>query len=235
MDDANDPNNLNAQEYIGSVEFQMHQVVTSINQTYSAKVHNPSRKNNGTLHITGEEKQRTSGSQTAMVKLEGFITQETGPVFYIVWKFLSPGKFKPVYKSEIKSQDRGKQNWNEFSIDLHNLCSDDKGQEVKLDFFKSSTDGNHKLLGTTHTSVQELIDGQKQMQFKGQIIEVVKFELVKSTNFLEYVFGGCEINLNIAIDFTLSNGDPREADSLHCQDMNKNEYVQAIKAVGEIL
>ena len=54
------------------------------------------------------------------------------------------------------------------------------------------------------------------MVFKAQNIEVTKFEIVKSTNFLEYVFGGCEINLNIAIDFTLSNGDPREADSLHC-------------------
>lgn len=103
MDDENDQNNLKAQEYIGSVEFQMHQVVTAINQTHSSKVHNPSRKNNGTLHITGEEKQRNGGSQTAVIKLQGFITQETGPVFFIVWKFLSPGKYKPVYKSEIKS------------------------------------------------------------------------------------------------------------------------------------
>jgi hypothetical protein len=73
------------------------------------------------------------------------------------------------------------------------------------------------------------------LTFKGQGVEVVNFKLVRSTNFLEYVFGGCEINLNIAIDFTLSNGDPRENDSLHCQDMNRNEYIQAIKAVGEIL
>jgi hypothetical protein len=53
----------------------------------------------------------------------------------------------------------------------------------------------------------------------------MKFEVVKSVNFLEYVFGGCEINLNVAIDFTLSNGDPRENDSLHNKNFNKNEYV----------
>jgi hypothetical protein len=58
---------------------------------------------------------------------------------------------------------------------------------------------------------------------------------VKTANFLEYVFGGCDINLSVAIDFTLSNGDPREPDSLHCPDPRKNEYIQAIKAVGEIL
>ena len=31
MDDDKQPNNLKAQEYIGSVEFQLHQVVTAIN------------------------------------------------------------------------------------------------------------------------------------------------------------------------------------------------------------
>jgi hypothetical protein len=156
-------------------------------------------------------------------------------LFFLVWKQLSPGKYKPVYKSEIKSADRGKQTWNEFTSDLHNLCSDDKDREVKIDFFKSSSDGNHKLLGTTYTSVQELIDGQREMDFKGNSIKVSKFEIVRSTNFLEYVFGGCEINLSIAIDFTLSNGDPREHDSLHNSSMSKNEYVQAIRAVGDIL
>lgn len=86
----------------------MHQVVTALNQTFSAKVQNPSRQKNGTLHITGEEKKRSAGSQTAVIKLEGNISQESGPVFFIMWKFMSPGKYKPVYKSEIKSQQRGK-------------------------------------------------------------------------------------------------------------------------------
>ena len=53
--------------------------------------------------------------------------------------------------------------------------------------------------------------------------------------FLEYVFGGCEINLILAIDFTLSNGDPKDRDSLHYFDLNKNEYLQAIQSVGTIL
>lgn len=37
-------------------------------------------------------------------------------------------------------------------------------------------------------------------------------------SFLEYVFGGCEMDLSIAIDFTLSNGDPRQPNSLHFFD-----------------
>ncbi len=52
---------------------------------------------------------------------------------------------------------------------------------------------------------------------------------------MQYVFGGCDINLAIAIDFTLSNGNPTDKDSLHYFDLNKNEYLQAIQSVGTIL
>jgi hypothetical protein len=47
----------------------------------------------------------------------------------------------------------------------------------------------------------------------------------RTHSFLEYVFGGCEIDLTMAIDFTLSNGDPRSRDSLHFFDPNRNQYL----------
>ena len=57
----------------------------------------------------------------------------------------------------------------------------------------------------------------------------------RTHSFLEYVFGGCEVDLSIAVDFTLSNGDPRSRDSLHFFDPAKNQYLQAIQSVGSIL
>lgn len=53
--------------------------------------------------------------------------------------------------------------------------------------------------------------------------------------FLNYIFGGCEINLAVAIDFTLSNGDPRARNSLHNAELAKNQYYQALRSVGDIL
>jgi len=123
-----------------------------------------------------------------------------------------------------------------MSISQDMLCQeDDLDQEIKIDFYRSSTAGNHKLLGTCYFTINDLTNGLKNLEYKKNTIEIVKFESLKSVNFLEYVFGGCEINLNIAIDFTLSNGDPREHDSLHCKDYKRNEYIQAIRAVGDIL
>ena len=66
-------------------------------------------------------------------------------------------------------------------------------------------------------------------------LNLVKLEIKQRHSFLEYVFGGCQIGLTVAIDFTLSNGAPSQPSSLHYLDMNRNEYLKAIKSVGNIL
>ena len=103
-------------------------------------------------------------------------------------------------------------------IDTETLCSQDPGQEIKIDFFRSETSGDHKHLGIIYTSLNELKEGKTNYSFKNSQVRIQNFQLQRKTNFLEYVFGGCKINLSIAIDFTLSNGKPNTPGSLHCQD-----------------
>lgn len=58
--------------------------------------------------------------------------------------------------------------------------------------------------------------------------KLADLQFQRRNTFLDYVFGGCEISLSLAIDFTLSNGDPNDPKSLHFFDPTKNEYLQAI-------
>ena len=60
-------------------------------------------------------------------------------------------------------------------------------------------------------------------------------KIEREHSFLDYVIGGCQIDLSIAIDFTLSNGNPRDPSSLHYFDPQRNQYLKAIRAVGDIL
>jgi hypothetical protein len=53
--------------------------------------------------------------------------------------------------------------------------------------------------------------------------------------FLDYVSGGCELNIITAIDFTGSNGDPRKPGTLHHLGSAKNDYEKAISAIVGIL
>jgi len=69
---------------------------------------------------------------------------------------------------------------------------------------------------------------------KGGSVVFKKAEIMKRHTFLDYVLGGCEINLSVAIDYTLSNKDPRDPKSLHCADLSRNQYYQALTSVGQI-
>jgi hypothetical protein len=87
------------------------------------------------------------------------------------------------------------------------------------------TSGDHKILGTTYTSLGDLKEGKREISFKGDNkATFVEFEVKRDTSFLEYVFGGCNINLSIAIDFTLSNGYTSSPKSLHTSDLKNNQY-----------
>ena len=54
-------------------------------------------------------------------------------------------------------------------------------------------------------------------------------------SFLSYIFNGLQLALTIAIDFTLSNGEPTNPSSLHYYDQSTNQYLNAITTVGKIL
>jgi hypothetical protein len=55
--------------------------------------------------------------------------------------------------------------------------------------------------------------------------------------FTDYIQGGCELNLSVAIDFTGSNGDPRTPGTLHYfhPDGQLNDYEKAITSIATIL
>ena len=59
----------------------------------------------------------------------------------------------------------------------------------------------------------------------------------RGASFVDYISGGCELNVAVAIDFTGSNGDPRMPGTLHhiSADGSRNDYEKAIAAIVSIL
>jgi hypothetical protein len=82
--------------------------------------------------------------------------------------------------------------------------------------FEYSSSGKHKNVGKFYFDYGEL-KGSAPVQptsSKGQIF-ISSIEIHKKQSFLDYIFGGCQVGLTVAIDFTASNGLPNNPNSLH--------------------
>ena len=64
-------------------------------------------------------------------------------------------------------------------------------------------------------------------------------KVAERQNFLDYVYGGCEINLSVAIDFSINNKVATNPCSLHFsidgKESNANQYLLAIKSAVTVM
>ena len=115
-----------------------------------------------------------------------------------------------------------------MQVGATDLCKDNIEAEIKIEFFRSVSSGKHKNLATVNTITLAQLkegNGEYQMNKAAGTLSLQNLKVERTHSFLEYVFGGCEVDLSIAIDFTLSNGDPRQHDSLHFFDPQRNQYL----------
>lgn len=71
IDDFSENAPLNRQEYIGELEFMLHEIVTQKDQTLKRALNNAGKPNgnNGEIYITGEE-QKEKNNEIAEIMLE---------------------------------------------------------------------------------------------------------------------------------------------------------------------
>ncbi|XP_006635592.1 copine-4 isoform X2 [Lepisosteus oculatus] len=142
--------------------------------------------------------------------------------------------------------------WKTFKVSLNSLCSGDHDRKLKCIVWDWDSNGKHDFIGEYHTTFKEMrgaMDG-RQMQWEcinpkykvkkknyknSGIVILNQCKIHKMHSFLDYIMGGCQIQFTVAIDFTASNGDPRNSCSLHyIHPYQPNEYLKALVAVGEI-
>lgn len=124
---------------------------------------------------------------------------------------------------------------------------------MKIEILDCGKAGKHVFMGQLETTVRAMV-ASKGIPF--DIIDTIKKAkkgihyinsgtfyvsncyIEENPSFMDFIIGGCEICLEVAIDFTASNGTPNTSASLHyidCTGNTKNLYQQAIMAVGKVL
>lgn len=76
----------------------------------------------------------------------------------------------------------------------------------------------------------KILSGKQGAKFALQ-----SFELIERPTIIDYLKAGWSVSLVAAIDFTASNGDPRNASSNHYIKKEMNDYEKALFDVGNLI
>ena len=167
-------------------------------------------------------------------------------LFYKLYRRLDSGKYVLIFESETsaKQQFVNKHPFQEASIHSAALIQDDENRKAMVEVFQwlvktyyqphRSYTGAHVSLGKKEFTITELLE-HMPLKFSVGELTVLKCEKQELYSFLDYIYNGLEIALTISVDFTMSNKDPSDPASLHYFDLYKNQYLQAITSVGQIL
>ncbi|XP_017365632.2 copine-4 [Cebus imitator] len=142
--------------------------------------------------------------------------------------------------------------WKSFKVSVNSLCSGDPDRRLKCIVWDWDSNGKHDFIGEFTSTFKEMrgaMEGKqvqwecinpkykaKKKNYKNSGTVILNLcKIHKMHSFLDYIMGGCQIQFTVAIDFTASNGDPRNSCSLHyIHPYQPNEYLKALVAVGEI-
>uniref|UniRef100_A0A8C0B522 C2 domain-containing protein n=1 Tax=Buteo japonicus TaxID=224669 RepID=A0A8C0B522_9AVES len=131
--------------------------------------------------------------------------------------------------------------WKTFKVSVNSLCSGDQDRKLKVRIWDWDSNGKHDFIGEFSSTFKEMRGVQwecinpkykaKKKNYKNSDTWFVWVYLRPEElhNILTFLL------FQVAIDFTASNGDPRNSCSLHyIHPYQPNEYLKALVAVGEI-
>ncbi|XP_064834886.1 copine-7-like isoform X2 [Oncorhynchus masou masou] len=138
--------------------------------------------------------------------------------FLEIYRINDDGTEQLVHRTEVIKNNLNPV-WEPFKVSLISLCSCDEDRKLKVTW--DCMNPKYKL---------------KKKNYKNSGVVILSdLKLHRVYSFLDYIMGGCQIHFTVAIDFTASNGDPRNSCSLHyINPYQPNEYLKALIAVGEI-
>jgi len=161
--------------------------------------------------------------------------------------------WETIFKSEV-IMDNESPTWGMCRLPVPQLCHGDIFNQIKVTVWDWNKFADDIPLGFVETTVRNLVHGsehgipvlniyreQKKMfrgskQRKAGILKVLKAQIVQIPSMLEFICGGCEIDLTIAVDCSLNNGIHTEETGLHYRsNLWLNDYQAAIHKVGVIM
>ncbi|XP_032242056.1 copine-8 isoform X2 [Nematostella vectensis] len=168
--------------------------------------------------------------------------------FLVFYRCNEDNSFTAVHRTEVVKNTLNP-TWKPFSVPARALCNGDIDRSIRIECYDWDRDGSHDLIGIFSTTLRELTSNpnltfelknpkkqakKKSYKNSGTII-LLQSKLEQQPTFLDFIKGGTQISFIVAIDFTASNGNPQNSNSLHfLNPYEPNQYVKALTSVGAI-
>ena len=243
---------LSGHDFLGRVESNLGTIVSS-GQKFISVLKDAPRSNGGKIFIFPEELKSNKEVVTLQLYAENLDKKDffgKSDPYFIISKLTPSGSYSVVHRSEVIKNTLNP-TWNSFNKPVVELCNGDYERKLKFDVYDWDSDGSHDFIGSFVTTLQELSIAvvekksfpcindakKKKSSYKNSgVVKVKIFQIQQRLTFVDYIQGGTSLNFSIAIDFTASNGDPRDPRSLHFMDpTGQNQYTIAIRSVGDIV
>ena len=194
----------------------------------------------GKIQLELKQKMKTSlNNQISkfLIRVELYEIKE-GEYFLVLKRKNKDSKWRDCYKSNEFIPMNGLYKLKQFQIDLSDLCNS-KNEIILIELHS-----NELIEGYSHFSIDKLENlntnefiltkDLNSSEIIGKII--INYNSQSKKTFMEYLKEGLNLNLNIAIDYTLSNEEPNNPNSLHYLYGNEpNDYEKAIFSCGTIV
>ena len=181
------------------------------------------------------------------LKRGGFFGNKHMNPFYVI-KGTGPDhkSWVTLWQSSVVHESQNP-TWDIDEVSIQTLSNGDYNCMVQIQIMDFRGDGNPpQEIGGVIMSVNELLRVPNTFELmrptrKGEnktagTLSVVTADILNRPTMVDYVTGGCEINLMVAVDFTISNGPPDDPTSLHYRNgKTPNEYQQAIFKIGSVI
>ena len=225
---------LNPSNCVGLMECTLAQIVTSRRNQLTKNI-DMHGKTFGTMIVTAEEVK----SLKTFISFKLTASSLPRKLFRQVCTFAvisrtSDSSNKPIHQTEVVKASNGAVSWEAVCFPSYSLCRGDPERRVLVDVYNFQVNGNHSKLATASFTLSQLTE--RTFLPLNSNISLTEIKVEHRPSFLDYIDQGLQVSLIIGIDFTKSNKDPEQANSLHFFDTsNPNDYVMAIRSVGEIL
>ncbi|OMO61283.1 C2 calcium-dependent membrane targeting, partial [Corchorus capsularis] len=232
---------LDEQEFLGEATCVVSEIETKRDRSLTLNLHGKNgaggSRNLGSITVHAEETKESRISiemKLCCSQLDNKDMFSKSDPFLRIFRINPSGKLVPICKTEVINNNLYP-SWRPIHLTMQQFGS--KDTPLLIECFDFNNNGKHTLIGKLQLSVAELERLHNDKNGANLVCPFGGQDKKEQFSFLDYISSGFELNFMVAVDFTASNGDPRNKDSLHYIDPSGqlNSYQRAIMEVGEVI